>query len=103
LGRRLAKNRLSMTKEHLDVLLTAANADKAKDGWREVASGRELTLYVATGGANLTVSRITGVKDGGELLEARTVKGEHYVLARDTVFAGAVDDSSEKPRKAGFV
>jgi hypothetical protein len=92
-----------MTKEHLDVLLKAAKAEKSKDGWRELATGREMTLYVATGGASLTVGRISGVKEGATLLEARTIKGEHYVLAMEDVFAGSVDESSEKPRKAGFV
>jgi len=92
-----------MTKQHLDALLKAADASKAKDGWREIAAGRELTLYVAAGSANLTVSRITGVKEGAALLEARSAKGEHYVLALETVFAGAVDESNDKQRKAGFV
>ena len=92
-----------MTKQHLDALLKAAEAGKAKDGWREMAAGRELTLYLATEGAHLTVSRITAIKEGASLLEARSAKGEHYVLALETVFAGAVDESNDRHRKAGFV
>lgn len=92
-----------MTNDHLDALLKSAEASKAKDNWREVAAGRELTLYAAANGASLTVSRVTAVKPQGALLEARTAKGVIYVLTLESLYAGSVDEAAEKSRKAGFV
>jgi hypothetical protein len=92
-----------MTEEHLNALLSAADAKKGTDGWAKTPEGRLVTLYVASGGAGLTVGRIDAVKIQGGIIYARSVKGETYVLSLETVYAGAVDAPLTSGRKAGFV
>jgi hypothetical protein len=92
-----------MTEEHLNALLTAADAKKGSDGWAKTPEGRLITLYIASGGAGLTVGRIEAMKIQGALLHARSVKGETFVLSLETVYAGTVDGPPASGRKAGFV
>lgn len=92
-----------MTEEHLSALLSAADAKKDDEGWSTTPEGRNMTLYVACNGANLTVSRVEALRVKGALLEARTVRGERYLLALEDVYAGAVDGPKAAGRKAGFV
>lgn len=91
-----------MTDDHLGALISASEAKKEKDGWFSLPEGRHLTLYVAFGGANLNVEKISAIKRDGALVHARTVKGELYVVALTDVFAGAVDAPAAGTRKAGF-
>lgn len=93
-----------MTDDHLSALLALCEAGKKdKEGWFHLPEGRHLTLYAAFNGASLSVTRIAGVKRDGELVVARTVKGETYMLAISDLFAGAVEASPAQSRKAGFV
>lgn len=92
-----------MTEEHLASLLGSAKAKKDGDGWLVPADGRHWTLYVAASGASMNVSRVEALKSEGALLHARTVKGEIFVLAREDVFAGALEAPAAGGRKAGFV
>lgn len=91
-----------MTEDHLGALISAAEAKKEKDGWFTLPEGRHLTLHVAFGGASLNVERIAQIKRDGQLVHARTVKGELFVVALTDVFAGAVDAPKAGSRKAGF-
>ncbi|NRA34084.1 MAG: hypothetical protein HRU17_12160 [Polyangiaceae bacterium] len=93
-----------MTEEHLKALLANAGA-KDVDGWKTPTEGRHITLYVASGAAGLTVSRISALRSNAELLEVRTKTGELFVLTQADVYAGAVgaSESSSSSRKAGFV
>ncbi|MFO0569294.1 MAG: hypothetical protein U0263_26790 [Polyangiaceae bacterium] len=93
-----------MTEDHLSALLQACEAGKKdKEGWFHLPEGRHLTLYAAFNGAALNVARISDLKKDGELVHARTVKGETYLLALSDLFAGAVEASPAQARKAGFV
>lgn len=93
-----------MTEEHLAALLATAEAGKKdKEGYQNLPEGRHVTLYVAFGGANLSVSRISGLKRAGDLVYARTVKGEEYLLSLADLYAGAVEPQANAARKAGFV
>ena len=92
-----------MTEEHLSALLEAADAKKDDQGWSAAPEGRHMTLYVACNGANLTVSRIEALRQKGALLEARTVRGERFLLAFEDVYACAVEGPKTAGRKAGFV
>jgi hypothetical protein len=92
-----------MTEEHLTALLATAEAKKDSQGWAKTPEGRLITLYVASGGAALSVSRIDAVRVKGSLLEARTVKGETYLVAVADVYAASVDAPVASGRKAGFV
>ena len=70
-----------MTQDHLSALYAAAEAKKGEDGWMILPDGRSITLYVAADGATLTVSRVQAVRLDGQLVHAKTHKGEHYIVA----------------------
>lgn len=84
-------------------LVSAAGGKQDPDGWHVAGEGQSMTVYVASGGASLTVSKITAVKHSGGLLLARTQRDEEYVLQIKDVFAGAADRANVKRRAAGFV
>ena len=69
------KNFRVMTEEHLSALLSAAEAKKDDKGWVGAADGRLFTLYVAYGGAGLTVGRVESMRIEGKLVHARTNRG----------------------------
>ena len=92
-----------MTEEHLTALLTAAEAKRDDEGFTRPAEGRTLTLYLASGSASLTVSKIEALKVDKDLIRARTTKGEIFLVELKDVYAGSVDTSGGSARKAGFV
>jgi hypothetical protein len=92
-----------MTEEHFAALMTVSEAKKDSGGWYVSEDGRHMTLYAASsGGANLTVSRVEAAKVDKGLVQARTTRGEVFILALEDVFAGAVDTPKTESRKAGF-
>jgi hypothetical protein len=92
-----------MTQEHWAALVEASGAVKDDKGFLAPPEGKLLTLYVASGGATLSVQRIEAVRHEAGLVHARTKKGETFVLALEDVFAGAVEETQGSSRKAGFV
>ncbi|MBK7582349.1 MAG: hypothetical protein IPI67_19350 [Myxococcales bacterium] len=93
-----------MTEDHLSALLAACEAGKKdKEGWFHLPEGHHLTLYAAFNGAALNVARVAQLKRDGDLVHARTVKGETYVLSLSDLFAGAIEAAAGQARKAGFV
>ena len=90
-----------MTPEHLTAALSAAEAKKTKEGW-VMAEGRHLTLYVASGGVSLTVSRVETLQLEGQLIRAKTVRGETFLLALEDAFAAQVEAAAQGSRRAGF-
>jgi len=92
-----------MTQEHWAALIEASGAKKDDKGFLTPPVGKLLTLYVASGSATLSVSRIEAVKQEQALVHARTKKGEVFVLALQDVYAGAIEESQGSERKAGFV
>lgn len=92
-----------MTEEHLTALLSMAEAKKDDKGFLRAGEGRNMSLYAATAGASLTVTKVEALKVEKQLLYARTVRGEVFVLALEDVFAGSVDQPLSSGRKAGFV
>jgi hypothetical protein len=85
-------------------LLAVAEAKKQDQGFLALPDGRSLTLYVATGNATLSISRVQTVKLEGTLVHARTNKGEHYVVALEDVYAGSVDTpAGATTKRAGFL
>ncbi|HEX3598476.1 MAG TPA: hypothetical protein VHU80_25385 [Polyangiaceae bacterium] len=91
-----------MTPDHLTAIIKAAEARKDDKGWWATQEGRHVTLYAASGGSSLTVSRIEALRVDGPLLAARTVRGEEYLLTLEDVFAGAVEPQAQGGRRAGF-
>jgi hypothetical protein len=92
-----------MTQEHWAALIEASGAKKDDGGFLAPPEGKLITLYVASGGATLSVQRIEAVRQDQNLVHARTKKGELFVLALEDVFAGAVEETQGSSRKAGFV
>jgi len=92
-----------MTHEHLSALLTAGDAVKSGDGWMTLPEARSITLYIASGGATLSVGRVQTLRHDGALLHAKTNKGEHYVVALEDAYAGSVDAPAGTSKKAGFL
>lgn len=92
-----------MTHEHLTALLTAGEATKSADGWMTLPDGRSLTLYIAAGQASLSIGRVNALRHDGALLHARTVKGEHFIVALEDGYAGSVDAPAGVTKKAGFL
>jgi len=92
-----------MTPEHFEAILKNAQAKGDKDGFHVMPDGGSLTLYVAHGGASLSVSRIEAVKVEGELVYARTQKRETFAVVRTDIYAVAAEGASGQPaRRAGF-
>jgi hypothetical protein len=92
-----------MTEEHLALLLKTAEAKKDAEGWVTMPESRSLTLYVAHNGASLSVTRVEALRTENGFLQARTAKGEIYLLTVDDVYAGSIDGNKNTARKAGFV
>ncbi|HEV8551284.1 MAG TPA: hypothetical protein VGQ57_19685 [Polyangiaceae bacterium] len=91
-----------MTQEHLTALLAAGDAAKSGE-WLTLPDARSLTLYIAGGGATLSIGRVQSVRQEGPLVHAKTNKGEHYVVALADAYAGSVDAPSGTAKKAGFL
>lgn len=92
-----------MTQEHWVALVEASGAKKDDKGFLSPPEGKLLTLYVSSGNATLSVQRIESVRLEQGLVQARTKKGELFVLALQDIFAGAVEETQGSTRKAGFV
>jgi hypothetical protein len=91
-----------MTEDHFSAIVAAAEAKKNNQGWLVTEEGRHVTLYVSAQGTQLTVARVEALRVEGQLLKARTVRGELYILALEDVFAAAVEAETKGSRRAGF-
>ncbi len=91
-----------MTAEQLAAILKLAEAQKAEDGWSNLGQ-YTLTLHAAFNGAALSLGRIEQVKSAAPLLYAKGSRGEIHVVRLEDLYAGTVEASKEKGRKAGFV
>jgi hypothetical protein len=94
-----------MTGDHLDAILKTAGAKGEKDGWAVLPEGTAITLHVAHDGASMTVSRIEGVRQDGDLIFARNAKRELFAVVRSDVFAVALEgeaSAGKVVRRAGF-
>src|ERR1043165_5248138 len=59
-----------MTLDHLTAIIKAAEARKDDKGWWTTQEGRHITLYAASGGSSLTVSRGEALRAGPALVAA---------------------------------
>ncbi|HEU4537395.1 MAG TPA: hypothetical protein VFS00_24915 [Polyangiaceae bacterium] len=93
-----------MERGHFRAILSTAGATQADEGWWQLPEGKFLTLHMAHNGVGLSVARVTGVREEGSMVFARTVKGEIFVLDQSDLFAGAVEGgtASSSARTAGF-
>jgi hypothetical protein len=91
-----------MTGDHLAALLNFAEAKKGSDGWYSLGQ-RSLVLHAAYNGSALSFGRIESLRRDEELVFAKSSRGEVHVFLLADVFAGTVESSKEKSRKAGFM
>jgi hypothetical protein len=80
----------------------ASNADA--NGFRELPQKTTLTLYLSKNSVGLTVSGIEAIAVRGHHAQARTQKGDLYVVSLDDVFAANIEGraQSKSARRAGF-
>lgn len=90
-----------MTEQHFLALLRVADAKRDGD-WFKLRDGRQLTLYVASNGASLTVARVDALMLDGNLVQAKTSRGELFVFAIVDIYAGSTEAAQTGSRKAGF-
>jgi len=92
----------AMTNEHFQALLSIAGAKPDAEGWSTTEEERLVTLHAANHGVGLTVNRVVATRLQGELVLARTDKGDQFVLTLSDVFAASVEAPKTKTRQAGF-
>ena len=92
-----------MDAKHLQALLNTATSKQGDDGWWELPEGHSLTLYGGRAGVSIAVSKVTGLKQDGDLVSLRTAKGDTYVVVLADMFAGSVEGTFTSARKAGFL
>ena len=95
----------AMTEAMLLKILDEAKARADKSGQRALGDGRKLTIYLAQGGASLTVARVESLSVAGDLVVAQNDKGERYYLPLEAIFAVAAEaaPTTATARKAGFL
>jgi len=93
-----------MSPEHINEILTLCEASAADNGFRELPAKTTLSLYLAKGGVGLTVAQIEAVAIKSGTIQARTTKGDLYVVALEDVFGANIEGrmQAKTPRKAGF-
>ncbi|MCU0691897.1 MAG: hypothetical protein MUF54_10885 [Polyangiaceae bacterium] len=90
-----------MIRTQLEAMLSLMPVSVSDDSWMTPAD-RDLTLYVSHDAVALTVSKVQAVTIHGELVQARTHKGEQYVFALADLFALSMEGSPATDRKTGF-
>jgi hypothetical protein len=94
-----------MTGDHFDAILKLSGAKSEKDGWQTLPDSGTMTLHVAHDGASMTISRIDGIRQEGDLVYARNPKRELFVVVRSDVYAVALEgevSAGKVVRRAGF-
>jgi hypothetical protein len=93
-----------MSPEHINDILTLCEASAADNGFRELPNKTTLSLYLAKAGVGLTVAQIEAINIKGSTIQARTTKGDLYVVALEDVFGANIEGrmQAKTPRKAGF-
>lgn len=95
-----------MSPEHLQEVLDLCGAlAPTKGGLRELPEKTTMTIYAATDAVGLTIQSVDAVTVKGQLVHARTTKGETYFVALEHLFAASIDGRNETRgggRRAGF-
>lgn len=93
-----------MSPEDIQEILKVCEATNGENGFRELPQKTTLNLYLAKNGVGLTVNNIEAVALRGHHLQARTQKGDLYMVVLDDVFAANVEGRAQPKgaRRAGF-
>jgi hypothetical protein len=94
-----------VTPEQLQEILQLCEATAADErGFRELPQKTTLTFYVAKDSVGLTVANVEALALRGHHAQARTTKGDLYVLSIEDVFACNIEGRAQpkSARRAGF-
>lgn len=94
-----------MSPEHLHEIFELCDASPPDErGFRELAQKTTLTLYLAKDSVGLTVTGVEAIALRGHNVQARTTKGDLYILSLDDVFAANIEGRAKpkSERRAGF-
>lgn len=94
-----------MSPESLQEILQLCEAPAADErGFRELPQKVTLTFYLAKDSVGLTVSNVEAISIRGHHMQARTSKGDLYVLSIEDVFACNIEGRAhaKRERRAGF-
>jgi len=92
-----------MESADLKTILTEVAQATEKNGWYEAPEGKTMALYASRNGSGVSAQKVTSVKQSGELVHARTTRGETYIFYLSDLFAAVVEGTAEaSKRKAGF-
>jgi hypothetical protein len=93
-----------MTPDHINEILTICEASSSEGGFRELPNKTTLSLYLARAGVGLTVPSVEALAIKGQVIHARTNKGDLYVVPLEDVFAVNIEGrlQPKAARKAGF-
>jgi hypothetical protein len=93
-----------MTEDMLKVALEAAGAKMDEQGLTVLPERHTLSLYLAHGGASLSITRVVRLSLRGEMIKAEDDKGELFVAHLSDAFAASVSiPAGASMRKAGFL
>lgn len=94
-----------MSPEDINEILKTCEATNADErGFRELPQKTTINLYIAKNSVGLTVTGVEAMAVRGHHLQARTQKGDLYVVSIDDVFAVNIEGraQSKSNRRAGF-
>ena len=80
-----------MTNEHFQALLSIAGSKPDAEGWAKSEDARLITLHTSNQGVGLTINRVVATRLQGELVLARTDKGDQFIVSLRDVFAASVE------------
>lgn len=89
------------TKALVDVLSSNGNCTH-KDGTIEIGDETEVALYASMGGETLVVGGLASIEVSGDLLVAKTRKGEMYAIVHEDVRAVRVGKGKAE-RRTGLI
>ncbi len=94
-----------MSPEHLNDIFELCGATKeGEKGFRELPQKTTLSFYLAKNAVGLTVANVEAIALRGTQVQARTTKGDLYVIALDDIFAVNIEGRAQAKsvRRAGF-
>ncbi len=94
-----------MSPEHLQDIFELCDASTPHErGFRELPQKTTLTLYLAKDSVGLTVNSVEAIAVRGHHVQARTTKGDLYILSLEDVFAANIEGRAKPKteRRAGF-
>ena len=79
-------------------------APSSEHGLRDLPARTTITLYLSRGGVGLTVASVEALALKGPAVQARTTKGDLYLIDLADIFAANIEGKAQPKasRRAGF-